>query len=145
MPVHVRPDRHAQGYTAGQFQHGDAGRVPGAAPGPGGAEGRRPLRAPTEGSVIATVGDVGYRHIAAHGAEYSISVGQALLGYVVYVVDENDQALPAGVPGQVAVAGPAVAPGYLHLPDLTDAKFEPDTISPNVSGKERRGGGAGSG
>lgn len=86
---------------------------------------------PTEGSIIATVGDVDYRHIAVHSAEDSISVGQALPGYGVYVVDENNQALPAGVPGQVALAGPGVAPGYLHLPQLTGAKFRPDAISPN--------------
>lgn len=91
---------------------------------------------PTEGSIIATVGDVDYRHIAAHGADDNISVGQALPGYGVYVVDEDNKAFPAGVPGQVALAGPGVAPGYLHLPDLTDAKFKPDTISLNVSGKK---------
>ncbi|ORY71821.1 uncharacterized protein BCR38DRAFT_470691 [Pseudomassariella vexata] len=84
---------------------------------------------PTEETIIATVGEVDYRGVAATGGG-NISVGQAIPGYAVYIVDKKNQAVTPGFPGQVALAGPSVASGYLRQPELMKAKFISDTVSP---------------
>jgi long-chain acyl-CoA synthetase len=47
------------------------------------------------------------------------SVGQALPGVVVAILDDDDRALPAGELGEVCVRGPNVMQGYYRMPDET--------------------------
>jgi long-chain acyl-CoA synthetase len=49
-----------------------------------------------------------------------LSVGPALHGIEVKVVDENEMELPIGEVGELIVKGPNVMQGYWNMPELTD-------------------------
>ena len=51
------------------------------------------------------------------------NIGQTFLNCSSYVVDENLQLVPRGVPGELLVAGPLVGRGYHGRPDLTQKAF----------------------
>lgn len=57
---------------------------------------------------------------------------QVIPGYAVYIIDGQGNPLPRGFAGEIALAGPGVASGYLHNPELTASKFIPDDISPEA-------------
>jgi acyl-CoA synthetase (AMP-forming)/AMP-acid ligase II len=48
-----------------------------------------------------------------------LSAGRPLLGTEVRIVDENDQAVPNGAIGEVAVRGPQLMRGYWNLPEAS--------------------------
>ncbi|MEV4504249.1 amino acid adenylation domain-containing protein [Streptomyces klenkii] len=54
------------------------------------------------------------------------SVGRAIPGWSVRVLDGRGRLLPPGTPGEIAVAGDGVALHYLGRPELTDRRFVPD-------------------
>ncbi|NUT93343.1 MAG: amino acid adenylation domain-containing protein [Saccharothrix sp.] len=60
----------------------------------------------------------------------SRSVGPALPGWHLYVVDPRGRLLPPGVPGEIWVGGAGVATGYLNRDDLTTQRFTPDPLLP---------------
>ncbi|WP_426510192.1 amino acid adenylation domain-containing protein [Dactylosporangium sp. McL0621] len=76
---------------------------------------------PTETTVIATTGALGPRET---------SIGTPIAGTRVYVVDERLRLTPAGVPGELCIAGDGVARGYLGRPGLTADRFRPDPFGP---------------
>jgi acyl carrier protein len=47
-----------------------------------------------------------------------------------YVVDSRLRLLPAGVPGELLIAGEGVAAGYLNRPDLTEERFVDNPFGP---------------
>ncbi|HEY4019931.1 MAG TPA: amino acid adenylation domain-containing protein [Pseudonocardiaceae bacterium] len=51
------------------------------------------------------------------------SVGRAIPGWSVRVVDEQHRPLPLGVTGEIAVGGDGLAIGYLNQPELTARRF----------------------
>ncbi|MBD0844791.1 condensation domain-containing protein, partial [Streptomyces sp. TRM68416] len=53
-------------------------------------------------------------------------VGRPLGDLAVYLLDGQGQPVPVGVPGEMYVAGPGVARGYLGRPALTAERFVPD-------------------
>ncbi|WP_051864468.1 non-ribosomal peptide synthetase/MFS transporter [Streptosporangium roseum] len=59
----------------------------------------------------------------------SVPLGRPLAGVECYVVDPAGRPLPAGVPGELWVAGPSLARGYLNRPDLTAERFVPDPVT----------------
>ncbi|MFI7056323.1 amino acid adenylation domain-containing protein [Streptosporangium canum] len=59
----------------------------------------------------------------------SVPLGRPLAGVDCYVVDAAGRPLPAGVPGELWVAGPSLARGYLNRPDLTAERFVPDPVT----------------
>ncbi|WP_343073363.1 non-ribosomal peptide synthase/polyketide synthase [Pyxidicoccus fallax] len=76
---------------------------------------------PTEATVCATLEtDVDPRRP---------SIGRAIAGARVYVLDERMEPVPPGVPGELYVGSPGLARGYLHRPALTAERFVPDPFA----------------
>jgi amino acid adenylation domain-containing protein len=79
---------------------------------------------PTEATVWSTV----YRCRAGEACA-GAPIGEPIRGSRVYLLDANEQPVPAGVPGEISVAGAGVARGYLHRPGLTARAFLPDPFA----------------
>ncbi len=58
-----------------------------------------------------------------------ITIGRPIANTQVHILDSRRQALPAGVPGEIVIAGQGVAQGYLNRPELTEERFIPDTLA----------------
>ncbi|SME90659.1 amino acid adenylation domain-containing protein [Tistlia consotensis] len=54
------------------------------------------------------------------------TLGRPFCGARLAVLDAAGAPLPPGVPGELAIAGPGVALGYLGRPGLTAERFQPD-------------------
>ncbi|MDB4975917.1 MAG: Natural product biosynthesis luciferase-like monooxygenase protein [Myxococcaceae bacterium] len=67
-------------------------------------------------------------------------IGRPLAGYAAYVVDGALRPVAIGVPGELLLAGAAVAAGYHGRPELTDEKFLPDHLSGERGGRLYRTG-----
>lgn len=61
-----------------------------------------------------------------HGERRPGHVGLPLPGQQVRLVDDDEQVVPAGEPGQIQVKGPAVFGEYWRRPEATAAAFTPD-------------------
>jgi amino acid adenylation domain-containing protein len=59
-----------------------------------------------------------------------IAVGRPLDGTWVYVLDEHDRPVPAGVPGEIVIGGAGVAGGYVDRPAETARYFADDPFRP---------------
>ncbi len=64
----------------------------------------------------------------------SIPIGRPIANTEVFVVDQDIQPVPVGVPGELITSGLGLARGYLNRPDLTREKF----IQVELFGKIRR-------
>lgn len=73
---------------------------------------------PTESSCIATTFTV-----PADFDSQELPIGEAIAHTSVLILDEDMHPVPAGVDGQLALAGDGLALGYIHRPDLTEEKF----------------------
>ena len=56
-------------------------------------------------------------------------IGKPLRNTRVYVLSPEGELAPAGVPGELHIAGLALAQGYLGRPDLTADRFVPDPFA----------------
>ncbi|AEI43017.1 non-ribosomal peptide synthase/polyketide synthase [Paenibacillus mucilaginosus] len=86
------------------------------------------LYGPTEAAVDVT-------HYLCDGAEEKMNlvpIGRPIDNIRLFIVDESDQPVPAGVPGELCIAGAGLARGYLGLQELTAEKF---TGCPFLPGK----------
>ncbi|RDG36802.1 non-ribosomal peptide synthetase [Streptomyces corynorhini] len=57
------------------------------------------------------------------------SVGTALPGWRLYVLDEESRPVAPGVPGEIHVAGSGVSAGYLNRPELAAGRFVPGSLA----------------
>ena len=90
---------------------------------------------PTECADIATYHVVDPIDIASHGLGSSnIPIGKAIDNVRLYVVDDNLQLVPRGVPGELCIGGDGVGPGYFNDPAQTAQKFVSD---PFMEGDQR--------
>ncbi|HVN54985.1 MAG TPA: amino acid adenylation domain-containing protein, partial [Anaerolineaceae bacterium] len=74
---------------------------------------------PTETTICATF----YNFVEAKEPERRTPLGSPVPGYSVYLVDQNLQLSPPGAIGEILIAGPGLARGYLNNPELTAEKF----------------------
>jgi len=80
---------------------------------------------PTEASVCATL-QKAYGPDAPRGEPVNLPLGRPLANLRLYVLDGHLQPQPAGVPGELFIAGAGVARGYQRRPALTAQAFLPD-------------------
>ncbi|WP_221351115.1 non-ribosomal peptide synthetase [Streptomyces beigongshangae] len=90
------------------------------------ADGRKMINAygPTETTVCATMSDP----LVADGR--TPTIGRAVTGARVYVLDAALRPAPPGVVGELYVSGPLLARGYSGNPGETGARFVPDVSGP---------------
>ncbi|WP_341529474.1 amino acid adenylation domain-containing protein [Nostoc sp. UHCC 0302] len=71
---------------------------------------------PTEASVCTTIAE-------CTNSDKQLSIGRAIANTQVFILDQNFQPVPVGVPGEVYIGGIGLARGYLNRPELTTEKF----------------------
>ncbi|MCP3742679.1 amino acid adenylation domain-containing protein, partial [Rossellomorea sp. BNER] len=71
---------------------------------------------PSENTVETTT----MRHVERND---KILIGKPIANSKVYIVDEDHNILPIGVPGEICIGGSRLARGYLNKPELTKEKF----------------------
>ncbi len=77
---------------------------------------------PTETTVVVTFSD-------CFEPEKTPTIGRAMEGTEVYILDSQLRPAPVGVRGEIYIGGVGVARGYLNRPELTAAKFIPHPFS----------------
>ncbi|MBD2441548.1 non-ribosomal peptide synthetase, partial [Nostoc sp. FACHB-110] len=77
---------------------------------------------PTEASVCATIAQ-------CTPQDEKVTIGSPIANVQVYILDEQLQPVPLGVPGELHIGGAGLARGYLHRPELTQQKFIPHPFS----------------
>ncbi|WP_299409950.1 non-ribosomal peptide synthetase [Acaryochloris sp. IP29b_bin.148] len=88
---------------------------------------------PTETSVTATAYEPGIDlENDSHTTE--IPIGRPIDNVQIYVLDQQLQSVPIGVPGELHIGGAGVARGYLNRPELSDERFisHPFSQDPNA-------------
>lgn len=76
---------------------------------------------PTEATVWATV-----HKCEAHPKRPTVSIGKPIANAETYIVDRDLHPVPAGVQGELCIAGAGVGRGYWNRPELTATKFVPN-------------------
>ena len=80
---------------------------------------------PTECTVVATSAIV-----PPHTNPKTLpSIGQAIDGVRIYIVDEQLKLVPEGTSGELLIGGAGVGRGYLNLPELSAQRFLPDPFT----------------
>lgn len=77
---------------------------------------------PTEATVYATFKEVTH--------DTRMTIGKPVANTRVYVLNNQMQPVPAGVSGQLYIAGDGLGRGYLNQPQLTEERFIPDPFHP---------------
>ncbi len=78
------------------------------------------LYGPTEAAV-----DVSYFACTRNPTDKTIPIGKPVTNTGLYVLDEYDQPVPVGVPGELHIGGIQLARGYWNRDDLTRQRFIP--------------------
>ena len=80
------------------------------------------LYGPTEASIDVT-------WYATKPGDVRIPIGRPIWNTRIYVVGQDLQPQPVGIPGEICIGGTGLAKGYLHRPELTAGKFIPSPFS----------------
>jgi amino acid adenylation domain-containing protein len=91
------------------------------------------LYGPTECAIYCT----GQRVRDARSAS---AIGKPIANTRAYVVDDNSEPVPVGVPGELWIGGAGVAPGYWKRDDLTAERFVPDPFGEDPAARLYRTG-----
>jgi fengycin family lipopeptide synthetase D len=76
------------------------------------------LYGPTEATV-----EVSYFECSPMPQLSAVPIGKPIDNINLYIFDNKQNLLPAGIPGELYIGGVGVARGYLYNPDLTSEKF----------------------
>ncbi|KOC87586.1 non-ribosomal peptide synthetase [Winslowiella iniecta] len=82
------------------------------------------LYGPTEAAI-----DVSYWHCQPEDRRLPVPIGYPVANTRLYILDHQQQLLPAGVRGELYIGGIQLARGYLNLPALTAERFIADPFS----------------
>ncbi|HEX9766645.1 MAG TPA: amino acid adenylation domain-containing protein, partial [Nitriliruptorales bacterium] len=88
---------------------------------------------PTETTVWSTCGRVALD-------DGRVTVGGPIANTRVYVLDSRQQPVPIGIPGEAWIGGAGVTAGYLHAPELTAERVQPDPVLGSAAGPVYRTG-----
>ncbi|ASZ13464.1 non-ribosomal peptide synthetase [Chitinophaga pendula] len=81
---------------------------------------------PTEGTIVSTT----YTYDPSRPAGSTVPIGKPLPNIQVYIVNEQLQLQPIGVPGELCISGVGLTPGYMNNPALTAEKFVDNPFLP---------------
>lgn len=90
------------------------------------------LYGPTEDTTYSTY------TLVPRGGE--VTIGRPLPHTQAYVLDDNQEAVPVGVPGELYLAGDGLARGYFGQENLTRERFVPNPFSTNPGSRMYRTG-----
>ena len=96
------------------------------------------LYGPTEATIWSNVHQVTEADVS-DDAPAVVTIGKPLSGYRLYVLDHCLEPRPAGVAGDLYIAGEALARGYLKRPSLTAERFVADPFAAMASRMYRTG------
>ncbi len=85
--------------------------------------------ASTEATVTTVVYEPGVEDLPRFRAGERVPVGKNIQNCRAYVLDTGLEPVPAGVPGDIYIAGPNVSRGYANWPDRTALSFIPDPFA----------------
>jgi amino acid adenylation domain-containing protein/non-ribosomal peptide synthase protein (TIGR01720 family) len=79
--------------------------------------------------ITETTVHVTYRPLSKDDLNSGSVIGVPIPDLQIYILDENGQLVPVGVPGEMHVGGAGLARGYLRRPELTEQRFIPDHVT----------------
>ncbi|KAI0000735.1 hypothetical protein F4779DRAFT_604486 [Xylariaceae sp. FL0662B] len=82
----------------------------------------------TETTVYATQQELNWKDAEVY-TEGSVPAGRSLPNKAIYILDEHLNLLPAGLPGEIVLAGVGVAQGYNNNEAMTKASFVPNPFA----------------
>ena len=80
---------------------------------------------PTEATIYVTA----WRCRPEPDARGLVPIGRPIANVQLYILDQRARPVPAGVIGELYIAGACLAPGYWNRPDLTDQRFVPNPFA----------------
>ncbi|OBQ40690.1 MAG: non-ribosomal peptide synthetase [Anabaena sp. CRKS33] len=66
---------------------------------------------------------------------YSVPIGRPIANTEIYILDQNLQLVPIGIPGELHIGGAGLARGYLNRKQLTNEKFISNPIPSSKSSR----------
>jgi amino acid adenylation domain-containing protein/non-ribosomal peptide synthase protein (TIGR01720 family) len=79
--------------------------------------------------ITETTVHVTYRPISKDDLASGSVIGVPIPDLQIYILDDQGQPVPVGVPGEMYVGGAGLARGYLHREELTAKRFIPDHLT----------------